>query len=163
MTSMPLVALAFWALMGAFSFAADGGAGIQARDAWIRWLPANIPSGAYLTLTNSGSAPQVLVSAMSPDFAEVSFHQTRIVNGVSEMSAVSSLTVRPHQSLQFAPGGYHIMLMQPLRALHPGDHVPITLRFADGTSLPVSFEVRSATAGEPEASHAMDKMSGMRP
>jgi periplasmic copper chaperone A len=136
------------ALLSAFSFAADSGIGIQAAEAWIRWLPANIPSGAYLTLINSGTTPRVLVSAVSSDFADVSFHQTRTVHGVSEMSAVSSLTVNPQHSLQFAPGGYHLMLMQPLRTLHPGDHVPITLRFADGTSLLVSFEVRSASAGE---------------
>jgi periplasmic copper chaperone A len=134
------------ALLSTFASAAGSEAGIQARDAWIRWLPANIPSGAYLTLINSGTAPQVLVSAASPDFAEVSFHQTRTVNGLSEMSAVSALTISPQSSLQFAPGGYHIMLMQPSRTLHPGDHVPITLRFADGKSLQVSFEVRSATA-----------------
>ncbi len=139
---------ALCALLSTFTFAAGGGAGMQARDAWIRWLPANIPSGAYLTLINSGSTPRVLVSAVSPDFADVSFHQTRTVHGVSEMSAVSSLTINPQRSLQFAPGGYHLMLMQPLRTLHPGDQVPITLRFADGTSLVVSFEVRSASAGE---------------
>jgi hypothetical protein len=158
-----VLSAALAALLSAFTFAADSGAGIEARDAWIRWLPADIPNGAYLTLINAGTAPRVLVSAMSPDFAAVSFHQTRTVNGVSEMSAVSNLTVRPQNSLRFAPGGYHIMLMQPLRALHPGDHVPITLRFADGTSLQVSFEVRSAAAGEPEASHATNSMPAVRP
>lgn len=134
------------ALSGACALAADSVVGIEATDAWIRWLPAGIPSGAYLTLINSGTAPQVLVSAASPDFAAVSFHQTRTVNGVSEMSALGSLTVKPQSSLRFAPGGYHLMLMQPLRPLHPGDHVVITLRFADGKSLPVSFAVRSAAS-----------------
>jgi copper(I)-binding protein len=36
------------------------------------------------------------------------------------------------------------MLMQPQRAIHPGDHVLLTLRFAGGQSLPVQFEVRRA-------------------
>jgi copper(I)-binding protein len=142
---------------------AQSGSEVQASDAWIRWLPANIPSGAYLTLTNSGTVPQTLVGATSPDFAEVSFHQTRTVNGVSEMTALSALTVRPQGRLQFAPGGYHLMLMQPLRALHPGDHVPITLRFADGRALQASFQVRSANAstGEAETPPAMHDMPGM--
>lgn len=141
--------------------AAQSGPDVQASDAWIRWLPANIPSGAYLTLTNSGTVPQTLVGATSPDFAEVSFHQTRTVNGVNEMSALTTLTVRPQGRLQFAPGGYHLMLMQPLRALHPGDHVPITLRFADGRSLQVSFQVRSASAGEAETPPPMHDMPDM--
>lgn len=137
---------ALCALLSASTFAASGDVGVQARDAWIRWLPGNIPSAAYLTLVNSGTAPQVLVGAASPDFAQVSFHQTRTINGISEMSPVSDLRIDPQHSLQFAPGGYHIMLMQALRDLHPGDRVSITLRFAGGKSLPVLFEVRSAGA-----------------
>ena len=133
------------ALQCAAVLAANSDTGVSAIDAWIRWLPANIPSGAYLTLTNTGSAPRVLVGAVSPDFGEVSFHLTHTVDGMSEMSAVGALTINPRSTLQFAPGGYHIMLMQPLRTLHPGDHVPITLRFADGSSLQVSFAVRGAT------------------
>jgi copper(I)-binding protein len=133
-------------VLSAFGFAGQSSATIQARDAWIRWLPADIPNGAYLTLINTGFTPRVLVGAACPDFAAVSFHQTRTVNGVSEMSPVDTLTLRAQGSLLFAPGGYHIMLMQPLRALRPGDHVPITLRFADGSLLQVSFEVRAASA-----------------
>jgi copper(I)-binding protein len=34
------------------------------------------------------------------------------------------------------------MLMQATKPLQPGDHVPIILRFADGSSLTVQFEVR---------------------
>ncbi len=152
---------ALCALMSTFSFAADPSPSVQASDAWIRWLPANIPSGAYLTLTNSGRTPEVLVGASSPDFGAVSFHQTRTMNGSTEMSAVDRLTVAAQGSLRFAPGGYHIMLMQPTRTLQPGDRVPITLRFADASSLLVSFEVRSAGAAAPEAAHAMGGMPGM--
>jgi copper(I)-binding protein len=137
------------ALTSTFGLAAEITPVVQASDAWIRWLPANIPSGAYLTLTNSGSTPRVLAGASSPDFGAVSFHQTRTVNGMSEMSAVDRLTVAPRGSLHFAPGGYHIMLMQPTRMLHPGDQVPMTLRFADGSSLQVSFEVRGAMGATP--------------
>jgi copper(I)-binding protein len=156
-----LCCAALYALTGASSFAADRTPAVRATDAWIRWLPAGIPSGAYLTLSNSGSTPAVLVGASSPDFAAVSFHQTRTVNGTSEMNAVDRLTVAPRGDLHFAPGGYHIMLMQPTRTLQPGDRVPITLRFADASSLLVSFEVRSAGAAAPEPAHAMDGMPGM--
>jgi hypothetical protein len=44
--------------------------------------------------------------------------------------------------VSFAPEGFHIMLMQPTRDIQPGDHVLLTLRFADGQSLQVQFEVR---------------------
>jgi periplasmic copper chaperone A len=141
-------ALGLFAVLSTSALATDIDAGIQVTEAWIRWLPANIPSGGYMTVINTGSVPQVLISATSPDFGQLSFHQSVTNNGVSEMVAVGSLTIKPQSSVRFSPGGYHIMLMQPKRALHPGDRVPITLRFADGHSLAVPFEVRAAGAGE---------------
>ncbi len=148
-------------LLSASTFAAEIGQSVQVKDAWIRWLPANVPSGGYMTLTNTGAASLALISADSPDFGEVSFHQTHTKNGVSAMAAVSSLTVAPQSSLRFAPGGYHIMLMQPKRTLHPGDHVPITLHFAGGQSLEVLFDVRAASASPPGPSDDMGSMPGM--
>jgi hypothetical protein len=146
-------ALILCVMLSTFGLAAEIGPSIQAKDAWIRWLPANVPSGGYMTLINTGTVPRVLVGAASPDFGAIGFHESVTKNGVSDMVAVGSLTLRPQSSLRFSPGGYHIMLMQPKRALHPGDRVLITLHFADGYSLEVPFEVR--TAGD------MGKMPGM--
>ena len=146
-------ALTLCILLSSFALAAEIGPSIEARDAWIRWLPANVPSGGYLTLINTGTVPRVLIGAVSPDFGAISFHESVTKNGVSDMVAVDSLTLGPRGSLRFSPGGYHFMLMQPKRALHPGDRVLITLHFADGYSLAVPFEVR--TAGD------MGKMPGM--
>jgi periplasmic copper chaperone A len=145
-------ALGLFLMLSTFTQAAPMAASIQVKDAWIRWLPANVPSAGYMTLINTGTVAGVLVSAASPDFGEVSFHESLTKNGMSEMVAVSTLTVKPQSSLRFAPGGYHMMLMQPKRALQPGDRVLIKLRFADGQSLEVPFEVRGAGAGE--RSHA---------
>ena len=115
-----------------------------------------------MTLINSGHAPRMLIGAASPDFGEVSFHQMHMKNSVNEMAAVSTVTVAPRSGLQFSPGGYHLILMRPRRALQPGDHVPITLRFADGESLNVQFEVRTASGSAPGRSDDMGRMPGMQ-
>jgi hypothetical protein len=60
------------------------------------------------------------------------------------MVPIDSVRVAPHSQLSFAPEGLHIMLMQPTRAIQPGDYVMLTLRFADGQSLQARFEVRGA-------------------
>jgi len=44
--------------------------------------------------------------------------------------------------LLFAPGGYHLMLMNPKRRLHSGDRVEIVLEFRGGLVVPVAYEVR---------------------
>jgi copper(I)-binding protein len=119
---------------------------IQVKDAWIRWLPANVPGGGYMTLINTGSAARVLIGASSPDYGEVSMHQTRLRDGVNEMTPVASIELRPRVPVRFAEGGYHLMLGQPRRPLKPGDRVLITLRFAQGPPVEVPFEVRAGNS-----------------
>jgi copper(I)-binding protein len=119
---------------------------IQVKDAWIRWLPANVPGGGYMTLVNTGPAARVLIGASSPDYGEISMHQTRVRNGVNAMTRVESVELKPLVPVQFAEGGYHLMLLQPKRPLKPGDRVPITLHFAQGPSVEVPFEVRAGNS-----------------
>ena len=83
-----------------------------------------------------------LVAASSPAYAEVSIHRSVESGGTVAMRPVAQITIEPHSRVDFAAAGYHFMLMQPLKPLEPGDHVPIVLRFADGSSLTVQFEVR---------------------
>lgn len=123
-------------------------AAVHVEDAWIRWLPAGIPAGGYLTLVNDGDKPAVVVAAESPDYGEVSLHITRNQNGLSQMVAVANIVVEPHSRLSFAAAGYHMMLMHPTVTRSPGDEVPITLRFADGGSLTVKFRVRHPDGGQ---------------
>jgi copper(I)-binding protein len=119
---------------------------IQVTDAWIRWLPAGVPGGGYMTLVNTGPAARVLIGATSSDYGEVSMHQTRVRNGVNEMTPVASIELRPQILVRFAEGGYHLMLLQPKRPLKPGDRVLVTLRFAQGPSVEVAFEVRAGNS-----------------
>jgi copper(I)-binding protein len=119
---------------------------IQVKEAWIRWLPANVPGGGYMTVINTGTAARVLIGASSPDYGEVSMHQSRLRGGVNEMAPVASIELRPRIPVRFAEGGYHLMLLQPKRPLKPGDRVLITLRFAQGPSVEVPFEVRAGNS-----------------
>jgi periplasmic copper chaperone A len=143
------------------AFAEDSANRVEATQAWIRWLPGDVPSGGYVTLKNNGSQPRTLVSATSAAYATISLHQTRENNGVSEMIAVTAVVIAAHGSVQFAPGGYHMMLEQPRHTLRPGDQVPIALAFSDGTSLQVSFEVRAPNGAPGAHADGMDAMPGM--
>ena len=73
----------------------------------------------------------------------VMMHRTIERGGISTMRPVHELAVAAGKSIEFAPGGYHLMLMRPKHALRPGGRLPITLRFADGSSLAVEFLVQS--------------------
>jgi periplasmic copper chaperone A len=127
--------------------AAAGTPAVRVDQAWIRWLPAGVPSGGYATLTNIGEKPIVLVAATSPYFREISIHRSINRRGIISMEAVQEIILNPHSSIEFASTGYHLMLMQPTGSLESQRQVPVTLRFADGSSLTVSFDVRQASPG----------------
>lgn len=124
----------------AASAAAAGGLAVQ--DAWIRVLLKTLPAAGYFTLHNGTDRPVRLVGAQAPDFGKVMLHQSVEKGGQEKMVHVDGVDVPPGQDLSFAPGGYHIMLMQAKRQLHPGDKEPVTLIFADGGRLEVDFTAR---------------------
>jgi copper(I)-binding protein len=115
---------------------------LRVEDAWVRWLPAGVPAGGYATLINDGDEARVLIGAVSSAFGDVSIHRSVDRGGTMAMEAVESINIQAHSKLNFAAAGYHLMLMQPANPIHPGDKVPITLRFADGRLLTIPFEVR---------------------
>ena len=117
---------------------------VAVSDAWVRWLPAGLPMGGYMSLRNTGTRPLRLTGARSASFGSVMLHRSEIIGGMARMVHVGSVTVPPGGSVRFAPGGYHLMLMQG-RAVKPGDSVDIDLQFAGHAPLPVSFQVRGAS------------------
>ena len=123
--------------------AASEEAGVSVRNAWVRETPPGMTMMAgYLELRNNTSRPQVLVAASSSGFATVTIHRTILKDGVAGMVHAPQIELAPNASLIFAPGGYHLMLMNPKRTLRAGDLVVISLEFRDGPALPVAFEVR---------------------
>ncbi len=123
--------------------AATGEADVSVRDAWVREAPPGAAMMAgYMVLQNKTSRPQVLVAASSSGFGTVMIHRTIAKEGMTGMEHAPQIELLPKASLLFAPGGYHLMLLNPKRTLHAGDRVDITLEFRGGLVLPVAFEVR---------------------
>lgn len=121
-------------------------------EPWVRAAPPGARMlAAYLRIENAGAAPLKLVAASSEDFGLVEFHRSETVDGVSRMRQVEVLEIAPGQSLELAPGGLHLMLMRPARALAEGESTRI--RFVDeaGVEYPVQFPVRRSAAGGPPA------------
>lgn len=128
--------------------AADS-AGVRIESAWIRWLPSNLPAGAYLVVINDGATPVRLLRATSPDYGAVSLHRSVDSNGTTHMAPIDHLDIAPHSRLDFAATGYHLMLTQAKVTVKPGDHVPVTLQFQGSAPMTASFEVRAPASGAP--------------
>jgi copper(I)-binding protein len=123
---------------------------MQIKTAWIRWLPGGVPLAGYATLANVSDQPVVLTSATSVAFHDLSLHQTLQTGGTVRMSPLERIAIAPHTTLDFESRGIHLMLMQPRETLDPRGQIPITLHFADGSSLTVQFQVRSSAASVSE-------------
>lgn len=121
---------------------------IVVRDAWVREAPPGAPVlAAYLTLENPGPKEDKLVAVLCPDFGKIEIHATEIRAGVARMIALDALPIPPHALVKLAPGGFHLMLHQPRRALAAGANVKLELRLGSGTRLTVVAPVRRAESG----------------
>lgn len=112
------------------------------RGAWVRMTPTMPMGAAYFVLENPCRTAAAVTGAASPDFADVSVHETRIEGGVSRMRALPRVELAPGARVAFEPGGRHVMLMAPTRAT--GATVRLELRLADGRVLKVDAPVRRA-------------------
>lgn len=119
---------------------------VMARNARIRLLPGDLPLAGYFELTNQGKQPMTLLGASSPAFKTIHMHLSQELNGKSTMITLEGVEMSPGQTLHFAPGGYHLMLMQRLQPLQVDDQVPITFKFSGNESLEVMFKVQGAGA-----------------
>lgn len=127
--------------------AALAGGPFRLEQPWIRLLPGDLPLAGYFELANASGAPAILVGAESSAFGRVMLHRSITEGGRSRMEHVHAVDVPAGGSVRFEPGGYHLMLMGRRGTLRVGDHVPITLRFEDGSRVTAGFEVRSASPG----------------
>lgn len=128
--------------------AAAGPAGaeraMQVSDAWVRAGPPGMAVLAgYMTITNTGDRELAVTKVSSPDFAMVHMHRTITRDGVTRMEAQEKLSVPAGGELSLAPGGLHLMLMRPNRALKAGDNVTLILHVGDLE--PITVEVPVST------------------
>lgn len=112
-------------------------------NAWAR--PGTDNVAVYFTLTNTSKKPRTLVGAASPIADSVDIHETVQMgsgsSAITTMQAVSSLVIEPHQHVEFAPGGFHLMLVHMHHKLTLGKHFIVTLKFRDKTREIVSVTV----------------------
>lgn len=132
------------AVLGVAAMPGLATAQLQLSDAWVRAVPP-VSSGTagYFVLRNEGSAP-ITVEGASADFAHhVMLHSmARNEDGLREMKHVGVVTVAPGETVTFAPGGMHLMIMGMEAAPAEGEQVEICLTLGSGETLCRNFEVR---------------------
>ncbi len=95
----------------------------------------------YVTIHNQSDEPLDLISAHSPAFEKIEFHNTVLKDGVASMVKQEVIHIPAKSEVSFAPGGMHLMLFNKLMPLNSGDTIMLDLVFSNGASMPVEFEL----------------------
>ena len=157
-----LLAAGLTVLAIATAHARDYKAGtLDVADPWSRATPkgASVAAG-YMKISNSGTAPDRLISGSSNVASKFEVHEMTMENGVAKMRPVNGgLEIKPGQTVELKPGSFHIMFGGLKKPLANGDHIKATLMFERAGTLNVEFDVHEMGAS---TTGAKDSMPGMQ-
>jgi len=114
---------------------------------WVRATPKGAPvGGGYMTITNSGNVADRLVGGTSDASSRFEIHEMSMEGGVMKMRPVGGIEIKPGQSVEFKPGGYHVMFVGLKQSFEQGQHVKATLQFEKAGNVAVNFNVEGIGA-----------------
>lgn len=121
---------------------------------WTRATPGGARvGGGYLKITNTGAETDRLIGGSLPVAASVEVHEMSMTDGVMKMRKLDrGLEIKPGQSVELKPGGYHIMFMGLREGLKPGQPIKGTLQFEKAGVVEVEYRV--APIGAPSGDAA---------
>lgn len=145
-------------LPAALSFAHDyKHASFHADHPWARPTFALATTGAvYLTLDYLGdSADRLVAASVSPAIAaEVQIHDVIVQGDVMQMRhQKDGVAFQASESVSFAPGGKHIMLLGLAGPLKDGSQFDMTLHFEKADDLAVVVKVENPKE-QPQEDHS---------
>lgn len=121
------------------------------------------PMASTVTIADQwANSAETGMAAVFGNFTNTGHHEARIVSGSSDAAgrvevhevasdAAGARAMRPKDggvtipadgSHALVPGGDHLMLMDLKQPLPPGSEVTVTVEFEDGSTLPVTAQVR---------------------
>jgi periplasmic copper chaperone A len=145
-----------WGLIGSAQ-AADQAApafkhgAILIEAPWARATPGGAQvAGGYLKITNTGEDADRLLGGTLPVAASVEVHEMSMSNGVMKMRKLEQgLEIKPGQSVELKPGGYHLMFNGLKEGLQQGQSIKGTLTFEKAGSIEVEYSVAAIGAQQP--------------
>ncbi len=105
---------------------------------------AGNPAAVYFDLSYAGDAGVTLSSVTVEGAGMSMIHQTVEKDGAMSMMDAGPIELSATAPITFAPGGMHVMAMQPSDAWKPGESVKVTLTLSDGTTHAFDAAVRAA-------------------
>ncbi len=115
---------------------------LEITHPWVREAPPSARVlAAYMSIKNTSESTITINGISSPEFESAELHRTVINEGMASMQHIKKLDVPANGSIKLEPGGLHLMLFNPQRALSSGDSVTLTIHLNNGTRMAVTAPV----------------------
>lgn len=122
---------------------------VEVSESWVREsIPGTSSSALFATLKNTGNKDAVLVSVAVQGADKTELHTTQDEDGMMRMRRLEQVVIPAGQTVQLAPGSYHVMLFRLASPLHADQKVAAEFRFSSGEKVATTAEVRSARDAE---------------
>ena len=117
---------------------------------WTRATPKGAQvGGGYLKIANSGKQADRLIGGSLPIAGRFEIHEMAVDNGVMKMRHLpKGLEIKPGETLELKPGGFHLMFMQLKEPLVADKPVKGTLVFENAGSIEIEYQVAPVGARE---------------
>jgi hypothetical protein len=125
--------------------ASEAAAGLTVANPRVVLAPvAGNPAAVYFDLSYSGSPGVTLDSVAVEGAGMTMIHDYAESAGTMQMTMAGPVPLAEGAPVSFAPGGLHVMAMEPTDALQAGGIAKVTLTLSDGTVTTVDAPVRAA-------------------
>jgi len=116
---------------------------------YARATPPNAPvSAGYMTIRNTGSAPDRLIGGAADFAGKVEIHEMAMDGDIMRMREIDGgLEIPAGGEVVLKPGGLHVMFMRLGEPLTAGEIRSVTLEFENAGSIEMAVPVQTVKRG----------------
>ena len=117
---------------------------------WVRATPAGAKVAAgYMKITNTGKEADRLIGGTIDHAGRFEVHEMTMVDNVMRMRPLpNGLEIKPGETVELKPGGYHIMGLDLQGGYAEGQTVKGTLKFEKAGTVNLEYRVSSVGAAQ---------------
>jgi copper(I)-binding protein len=120
---------------------------ITITNPWSRATPKGASTAVgYMTIKNTGTTTDRLVGGSIDSASGFQLHSMVMENGVAKMRELSTVEIKPGQSIEFKPDSSHVMFVGLNKALSKGEHITGSLIFEHAGKVQIEYEIQAIGA-----------------
>jgi len=115
---------------------------LEVKEGWVRPAAKGMNTAFYFNIENNSNKADTILSVNSSAAKLVQMHETFKKDGMMGMRHIEAIPVSANSTLEFKPGGYHVMVMNLKEDLKNGASVEFTLHFKYAGDVTVKAPVK---------------------